>query len=122
MRKKLLLIQIALASTVVIAFFIYQGLDAAASAAYGGGIAVINGLLLVRRIFHANEVSKQDANSGATVLFIGIIERILVTLVGLGVGMGLLKLAPLPMIVAFAAAQVAFMIIGKQDQMVKELR
>ena len=84
------------------------GLWAAQSALYGGAIALANSLLLARRVTRAGATAQTDTKKGAFIFYIGAVQRFIVTLVAFGVGLGLLKLSPLPLLIAFALAQLAY--------------
>ncbi|NIR61482.1 MAG: ATP synthase subunit I [Gammaproteobacteria bacterium] len=98
---------------VVAAVYLFLGTERAAlSALYGGGVAVANALLLAQRLQRAGEAARQDAGRGTAMLYLGAVQRLVVTLVGLGVGMGFLGLDPLPMVIAFALAHAGYLLAG----------
>lgn len=113
---KLLIVQILLAAFVVAGFYLQQGQPAALSALFGGAIALANSLLLAWRVRRAGQAAERDETRGAFTLYLGAIERFVLTLIGFVVGMGTLKLPPLPMLVCFAAAQLGYW-IGARDHL-----
>lgn len=83
----------------------------AIAAAYGGGIAIVNSLILSNP---ARTTAQHDANRVVTAMYVGAVIRFLVTIVGFAVGMGVFKLLPLPQIAVFALAQTAFILAAKR--------
>jgi ATP synthase protein I len=93
-------------------FLFIGGPHQALSSAYGGGIALLSGWMLGRRVARATEVAKHSPGRETSVLYIGAIQRFVVILVLFALGMGKLGLAPLPVVVGFAAAQLGFFLSG----------
>lgn len=96
----------------VAGIFLLNGPNAALSAFYGGGIALANSTLLGRSLRAASEAAHRAPKQGIWMLYFGAVQRFLLVLALLAVGMGVFGLAPLPLIVGFAGAQVAFLIGG----------
>ena len=88
---------------------IAHGAFEAAAALYGGGITVLNTWWLGRRVQRAGELARNQPQQGQLALYAGAAQRFVVTLVLLGIGLGWLKLAPIPLILAFAASQLGFL-------------
>ena len=84
------------------------GILDALSALFGGGIAVLSTWWLGRSVQRAGEAARQNQQSSQWALYAGAVQRFVGTLVLLGLGLGGLKLAPIPLIVAFAVAQFGF--------------
>lgn len=84
------------------------GILDALSALYGGGTAILSTWWLGRSVQRAGEVARQNQQSSQWALYAGAVQRFVGTLVLLGLGLGGLKLAPIPLIVAFAVAQFGF--------------
>ncbi len=72
------------------------GASAAAAAALGGGIAVVNGLLLAWRLRPSRPVPQPLPLA---------VERMILTLAAFAVALGPLRLSPLPLLATFAIAQ-----------------
>ncbi len=101
----LLAIQFVLVAAVV-GFFLFTGDPLAAqAAAYGGGIALLIAWMLGRRALLAAEVAKTHPGQEAMVIVIGAVQRFVAVLVLFGLGMGWLELQPVPLLAAFAVAQ-----------------
>ncbi len=115
MRNHLIIVQAALIAICVFGVWIYGDFSSALAAIYGGVVALANAWLLSRRIDRASELVKVDPNKGMFSLYVGAIQRFVLVLAGLGVGMGVLQLHPMPMIVTFGIAQLAYAIAaGRQ--------
>lgn len=96
---------------------IVHGAFEAAAALYGGGITVLNTWWLGRRVQRAGELAREQPERGQLALYAGAVQRFVVTLILLGIGLGWLKLAPIPLILAFAASQLGFLAnIGGPDR------
>lgn len=108
--RRVLLSQIVLTMlTVVVAFALWGG-AAALAALYGGGVALIGTWLLGRRISRTPETAQQGEAGSSLALYAGVLPRFFVTLALLAIGIGGLKLAPIPLIIAFGFAQLGFVI------------
>ncbi|HVS26903.1 MAG TPA: ATP synthase subunit I [Burkholderiales bacterium] len=105
-----MLSQIALTLLTAAAAFALQGSAAALAALYGGGVALIGTWLLGRRVSRTPETAQQGDAGSQLALYAGVFPRFFVTLVLLAVGIGGLKLAPIPLIIAFGLAQLGFVV------------
>jgi ATP synthase protein I len=85
------------------------GADAAIATAYGGALAIVNTGLLGRRVELAGELAKQNPTQGAYALYAGAVQRFVLVLVGLGLGMGWLELQPLAVLAGLVLGQGAHM-------------
>lgn len=92
--------------------FLLNGLEAALSAFYGGGLALASSVLLGRSLRAAGAAAQRAPKQGVWMLYFGAVQRFVLVLTLLAVGMGVFGLPPLPLIVGFAGAQVAFLIGG----------
>ena len=96
--------------------YYYMGEFGAQSAAYGGGIALFSSLILIRRTNRAMKSAEDGSPQVMGLLYIGVIQRYVFVLVGLGVGLGLLKLNAKPLLIVFGVAQLAYFMpwLGKE--------
>lgn len=92
--------------------FLLNGHSAALAALYGGGIALASSTLLGRSLRAAGETAQHAPQQGIWLLYFGAVQRFLLVLALFALGMGVFGLPPLPLIVGFAGAQVAFLIGG----------
>ena len=112
--RSLLIIQAVLVLVGVSTSYYYLGTDGLLPAAYGGAVAVANTILLSRRLDSAGEMAKDNPDGGVLALYLGVVQRFVFVLVMFGVGMGVLKLLPPPMLGTFALSQLAFMLFGSK--------
>lgn len=89
-------------------YFVAGGIAQAHAALYGGTIALISVWMLGRRVRLATEVARTSPGKEMMVLYIGAVQRFAVVLALFLIGMGWLKLSPVPLLVAFGVAQGAF--------------
>jgi len=110
--RRLLIIQAALIIIGMIVSYYYYNDTGLLAAAYGGGTALVNTILLSRRLDRAGVMAKKDPNAGVLTLYFGVAQRFIFVLVMFGFGMGVIRLLPPPLLGTFAAAQLAYMIFG----------
>lgn len=111
--RNLIIIQLILIMAVAVATLFWQGRVQALAALYGGAIVLLNSLLLARRMRRAG---KLEGRSVVAAMYAGAAQRFVLAAAGFALGMGLLKLAPLPMIAAFALAQFAYVIAAQRQR------
>jgi ATP synthase protein I len=107
---KVLIAQILIVLGVTVAYLALQGWVAAQSAGFGGAITVVSSYLLAQRVKSAGERARESVAGGMALLYLGALQRFVLTLALLVLGLGVLKLAPIPLIVAFAVAQLGFLV------------
>lgn len=112
--RSLLIIQAILVLAGIAVSFYYLGNEGLLPAAFGGAVAIANTILLSRRLESAGEMAKDNPDGGVLSLYLGVVQRFVFVLVMFGVGMGVLKLQPPPMLGTFAIAQLAFMLFGSR--------
>ena len=115
MRNALLIIQAALVAAAIGGAWYLRGDAAALAALYGGAVALLNTLMLSRRLVRAGELAKTDPQRGVYSLYFGAVQRFVFVLAALAVGLGLLKLDPLPLLASFALAQLAYLVSGARQ-------
>ena len=74
----------------------------------------MNTILLSNRLESAGEMAEDNPDAGVLSLYLGVIQRFVFVLVMFGVGMGVLKLLPPPMLGTFAIAQLGYMWYGSK--------
>jgi ATP synthase protein I len=107
--RRVLIAQFAITLAVALGFLMFFGTREAQSALYGGGALVLNSALLARRIRRAEAVGQRSAAVGAATLYLGAVQRFVLVLALLMVGLGLLKLLPVPLVAGFAAAHLGYL-------------
>lgn len=110
--KKLLIVQLAIIATVAMVYFFTQGMSAGEAAIYGGAMALSNLWISERRLRMMAAAGKIAPEKEAMLLYAGAIQRVVFTLLFFWAGMSWLKLDPIPLIVAFSLAQVAYLFKG----------
>ncbi|MBT4837862.1 MAG: ATP synthase subunit I [Methylococcales bacterium] len=88
--------------------FSLMGSNAVLSSIYGSSIAIINYLLLSRRIKLNQLLKNKNAESDIRSIYIGAIERFVFTLIAMAVGMGALSFEPMAILVSFALMQLSY--------------
>jgi len=106
--RRVLVIQLLIVLGVSALYLAAAEAYSAQSALYGGMIALLGTWLMAWRITKAAETAAQDTNQGAFVIYAGAVQRFLLTLVLMALGMGTLKLAPVAILVGYATAQLAY--------------
>jgi len=111
--RNILSIQVLLATVAALIVFGWQReMELALAALYGGGIAIVNTLLLARRTSRAAVLAEGNLKWSALTLYAGMLERLIFTGVAFAVGLGTLALPPVPLLAVFAGAQLAYVAGG----------
>jgi ATP synthase protein I len=110
MRNGVLVVQALLTAICVGVAWLYRDQQAALAALYGGSVATANTWLLTQRIARAGELAKRNPKYSVYSLYFGALQRFVFVLVCLGVGLGGLDLNPVPLLLTFGIAQLAFML------------
>lgn len=106
--RKLLIVQLLLVLPVVLAYAGIKGGDSALAAGYGGGIALINAVIMAWRV---GQTSNKPALAN---FYVGASTSFGTTLLFMGVGMGMLNLDPLALLAGFAVAYLGYLYLGYQ--------
>ena len=104
---------------VLVVAAIYVSLVSAASAwgaVFGGCISVANGQLLLWRSIRGGKHPHGDPGRHLRSFFASAMERFVVVVVLFAIGMGVLKLAPLPLLLGFIAGQAALVMSGLRSE------
>ncbi|HEY5791375.1 MAG TPA: ATP synthase subunit I [Gammaproteobacteria bacterium] len=100
-------IQLLLVLVAVGAASLLRGGAAMPAAVYGGGMALLNLLLLDWRARRANRAGALSARQSLGVLYLSALERFAAVALLFALGMGPLHLDPLPLLLGFMAGLVA---------------
>lgn len=114
--RMLLAMQAVLVGVVVSLYLVLGGSPDAHAALFGGACALVNAWLLGRRMRLAASIAKVSPGQEVTVIYVGALQRFALLLGLFIVGMGWLQLNPVPLLVAFGVAQVAFFLIKSWPQ------
>lgn len=105
--RRVLQAQTLLTLLVAAGFGLVNGLPAALAALYGGVTTLLITGWLARRVRKAGQTT--TPGTGLAVIYSSAVLRYAAVVVLVGTGIGLLKLAPLPLLVAFAVTQFGFL-------------
>jgi ATP synthase protein I len=92
---------------------IYYGQWSAVAAIYGGLLAIIVAVLTAYWIFRAGEVAQAEPQRGVGAFLSVAGKRMLLTITGLALGLGLLRLAPVPLLAGFALAYMGYLFASR---------
>ena len=109
---KVLITQSFVILTLALVYAVLVDIGSALGASFGGCIALANGLLLYWRYKRGGRHPHADPNRHLRSFFASTIERLFVVAVLFAVGIGVLKLTPLPLLLGFIAGQAALLIAG----------
>lgn len=85
----------------------YSGVNGAIAALYGGSLILIRTIMLIWYYRRAVNSAGIDVGLNLRIAYRCSLERMAVTVLLLGLGLGILKLEPLALICAFVALQLA---------------
>lgn len=112
--RKQLVIQLSLVAVASIGFFTLDGVMPAGSVLFGGGIAVVNLLLLEWRRRVADSGPALSATASLRVLYRTALERFVAVVALFAVALGVLRLDPLALIGGFIIGQLALLMTGTE--------
>ena len=115
MRKQLILIAILVALVAGAGLYL-QGPLAGLAAVFGGGITVINLLLMKWHMRRAEREARADAAQNLRILYACAIQRLIATVMLFALGMGLWKLPPLYLMGGFILALTAQYLAGMNSK------
>ena len=101
---KMQILLVLFASPFVLWFFGWRGFSALW---FGGIVAMFNIILMSRRLAAAN-LDVERGLDGSMQLYLGAVERFAFAALGFALGMGYLKLSPLPLLAGFGLAQLVY--------------
>lgn len=85
-----------------------QGIETCKSAFYGGMVATVNGLSMLRKVRAANKAADYRPQYALAILLSGAVNRFILVLVLFGLAFGVLHLMVVPSLAVFAMAQLAY--------------
>ncbi len=112
--KKVIVLQLIIAVVVALVAGIAEGGWFGLSALFGGFVGLSLSLLLRRGVLKANELAREDPQRGMAVMYLGAVQRFVLVLVLLGVGLGYFDFAPLAAIIGFGFVQVAYAVVMRR--------
>jgi ATP synthase protein I len=110
--RRVLLTQLLLVCLTSVVFLLVSGGFQAASALFGGTIALTNVLLLEWRRYRTDKGRALDARQSLRVLYRSALERMLLVALLVALGLGVLALTPLALLTGFVVGQMALLLTG----------
>jgi ATP synthase protein I len=101
-------------SVVLAGLFLLQGVTEALSALYGGLASLIIAWFLSRGVRRASELATVDIKKSMATLYVGAVQRFLLVIGLLALGLSLLKLNPIALCVGFAVTQMSYLVSSRQ--------
>lgn len=92
---------------------IFYGQWPAIAAIFGGSLAVIVAALTAHWIYRAGEIAQAEPQRGVGAFLSVAGKRMLLTIVGLALGLAVLKLPPVPLLVGFAMAYTGYLFASR---------
>ena len=97
-------------SIIVAVAFLTKGTWESLAAVYGGLVSICISLLLLRGIQRANAAAKVDPGKSMRILYVGAVQRFVLVLGLIALGMAFFKLDPVAIIIGFALAQAGYLL------------
>jgi F0F1-type ATP synthase assembly protein I len=113
--RRLLLNQLTLVSVTSAVFLVIFDMAHALSTAFGGGIAVVNALLVWRCARRDARAPERTPQQSLAAMYICVIQRFVLAALLFAFGLGALKLKPFALLIGFIAGQLVMVIIGTQQ-------
>lgn len=107
--RRLLLSQLWLTALAVGGFGWFYGGAAAFAAGYGGSLALASAWWLGRGLAAGGRAA-EDMSALRRALYVGVVTRFVFVLAAFAAGMGLLQLAAVPMLTAYGACQLGYLL------------
>ncbi|OGI48670.1 MAG: hypothetical protein A2151_07225 [Candidatus Muproteobacteria bacterium RBG_16_65_34] len=105
--RRVVLAQALITVSVAAVFWFVRDRYQALAALYGGATALLSSVWLGRGVQRAGAQPRDGGIVGA--LFVNALMRYVAAILLLGLGIGALRLAPVPLVFAFAVAQFGFL-------------
>ncbi len=110
--RSVLITQVLVVVIAATSGYLWRGGSAAQAAGFGAMTAVINVLLLNWRMQQGRRPLHADPQRHLRRIYFSAIERLLVVGMALALGLGVLKLMPAALLMAFIAGQMAWVVAG----------
>ena len=112
--RRLLLVQLGLTFILALGWGFYSGYFDALAVVYGGAVSMALAWMHKRGVSKAQERAITDPKAGMLILYVGAVLRFILLIALLGVGLGLLKFEPQPMLAGFVLAQLGFLFLARR--------
>ena len=114
MWRSALVIQVILVLVCAALFFASQGARSALAALFGGGIALLNVQLLRWRKNQVQDRRGLSAGQSLASFYRSALERFVLVVGLLALGLGWMELRPLPLVVGFVVGQIAMLLLWSE--------
>lgn len=104
-----------LATTLVAMLYLYKSGWEAVSAFYGGFISVVAALVLSWGVYRAGRAALRNPSKSLAILYVGAVQRFLLIIGLLALGLAIFKLNPIAVCIGFALAQLSYLISSRHN-------
>ncbi|NOY73826.1 MAG: ATP synthase subunit I [Gammaproteobacteria bacterium] len=109
--RSVVLTQICIGGFTSAGFLLKSGVPSAQAAIFGAFIGVVLSLFLSWSVARAANAAPEKQRISMGMLYLSAAQRFLLALVLFSVGLGYLKLEPLPMVVTFGLVQIGYVVL-----------
>ncbi len=102
--RRLLFIQLGVTAALAMILLVMRS-EWVSAGLYGSGLAIANSLVLARRVQRAARSAVRGGGQGMFWLYLASVERLLIAVAGIAIGLFLLKLEILPLLLGLLLAQ-----------------
>lgn len=113
---RVLVVQALTTAIIVAGALVFYGLQHALAAAYGGGLAMVVAFFTARWVYDAGETARKQPYIGAGAFYLVAGKRILLTLLGFGIGFGIFMLLPVPLLLAFGLSFLGYVFASRRGR------
>lgn len=110
--RNILITQAIVVIVAALSAYLWRGGSAAQAALFGAMVAFVNVLLLSWRMQQGKRPAHADPQRHLRSIYFSAIERLLMVGTLLALGLGVLKLMPAALLMAFIAGQLAWIVAG----------
>jgi ATP synthase protein I len=97
-------------SIIVALFFLMKGAWEAVAAVYGGFTSLCITMLLLWGVKRASDAARESPGASMKILYVGAVQRFLLVLGLLALGIAVLKLNPIAVFTSFALTQLSYLV------------
>lgn len=113
---RVIVVQTLTTTVIAAGALVFYGLQPALAAAYGGGLAMSVAFFTARWVYDAGETAQKQPYIGAGAFYLAAGKRLLLTLLGFGIGFGVFKLLPVPMLLAFGLSHLGYLFASRHGR------
>jgi len=113
---RVIVVQTLITTIIAAGALVFYGFQPALAAVYGGGLAVVIGFFTARWVYDAGEIAQKQSRIGAAAFYRVAGRRFMIALLGFGIGFGVFKLPPVPLLLAFGLSFLGYVFAGKRGR------